>query len=189
MKRRQKGEKGYIAWQKSFNICLTAAMYLLAVGVYLLGYLTMHTNKNLWTVIAVLSILPASKNAVRMIMFLRFKNTSEAFYERVAPFETGLSVLYDLIFTTYERAYVARSLVYKSGNVCVCSVESGEKAGKLKEHIEGIVKEKYPGLSVKVYTDEEAFFKRLSGMSEHFEEKEEDAVFPELKRLLTAMVL
>ena len=57
----KKGEKGYIAWQRRFNILLTAAMYLLAVGIYLLGYLTMHTNKNLWTVIAVLSILPASK--------------------------------------------------------------------------------------------------------------------------------
>ncbi|MBQ7563947.1 MAG: hypothetical protein IJT16_08160 [Lachnospiraceae bacterium] len=189
----KKGEKGYIAWQRRFNILLTAAMYLLAVGIYLLGYLTMHTNKNLWTVIAVLSILPASKNAVRMIMFLRVSPTREAFYERLAPIEKGLPVLYDLIFTTYEKAYVARALVYGGGNICVCSVESKDQAGKLTEHLESMIREKYSGLSVKVFTDEEAFFLRASEILEHFGEKEsgkkEGVDFSALRRTIEAMVL
>ena len=156
----KKGEKGYIAAQKKMTSIITAAMYCLAAGIYLLGFYTLHTNKNLWTVIAVLSILPASKWAVRMIMFLKTPSTDKTLYDELSDAAEGLPALYDLIFTTYEKTFTVRALVYGGGNICMYSEADEKSAGKLSEYIQKTVSGDRKDLSVKIYNNKEAFLKR-----------------------------
>ncbi|MCR5790649.1 MAG: hypothetical protein K6G83_12240 [Lachnospiraceae bacterium] len=182
----KKGEAGYIAGQRKKNIILTAGMYLLAVGIYFLGYFTLHTNKSLWTVFAVLSILPASKNAVRMIMFLRFRPPEQDFYRETGENAGALPVLYDLLFTTYEKTYAAWALAYAGGNICVFSPGAKEDATKLSKHIEQVVSGLRDEYSVKVYTEQDAFMKRLSELREHFENGEaaEPVIFDPIRAVV-----
>ena len=58
-------------------------MFGISLAIYLAGYLTVHSNKNLLTIVAVLGCLPASKSAVSMIMFLRAKGCSEALKAKI----------------------------------------------------------------------------------------------------------
>ena len=160
-----KGEKGYISGQKKRSVIITVFMFALAAGIYLLGLLTLNTNKSLWTVIAVLSLLPASKNAVRLIMLLRVRNTSEAFYRETEACGKGLFILYDLIFTTYENIFVVRALCCAGNSVCLFS-ETGEPE-KLKAYLNKALTGR-DRLTVMVCSDKQAFFKRLSEMSRHF---------------------
>ncbi len=188
-----RGDKGYIRYQRKRTIIITVLMYALSIGIYFLGYFTLHTNKSLWTVIAVLSLLPASKSAVRMIMLLRVNPTDPSLYDEVSKHCPKLSLLFDLIFTTYERTYVAQALAYGSGNLCVLSENpgKGEKktAGELEAYIRTSLKEKNPSLSVKVYDDRAAFLKRASEInalreaSGSSEEEREPAFFDTLRAL------
>ena len=166
-----KGDKGYIAFEQKKTVILTIIMYALGIGIYFLGYFTLHTNKSLWTVIAVLSVLPASKSAVRMIMLLRARSTPEHLYEEVAGRAEGLFTLYDLIFTTYEKTFVARALVYKSANLCLYTEDT--EGARLQGYLMKTLKAKSPELSVKVYSEKDAFLKRVSEMSERLGQAEE----------------
>ncbi|MCR5109214.1 MAG: hypothetical protein K6B28_13755 [Lachnospiraceae bacterium] len=162
-----KGEKGYIAKNRKRSVIRTLIMFALAVGIYLLGLLTMGTNKNVWTIIAVLSMLPASKSAVNMIMFLRVKKPQEELYRETEEAAGELYVLYDLVFTTYERTYQSDAMVLAAGNmICYSSGMDADK-GKFEEYLNGAIC-KGRGYSVKVYTDKDEFLKRIASMREHF---------------------
>ena len=189
-----RGDKGYIRFQRKRTVIITVLMYALSIGIYFLGYFTLHTNKSLWTVIAVLSLLPASKSAVRMIMLLRAHPTDPSLYDEVEKQCPDLFVLYDLIFTTYEKTYVAQALTYGSGNICILSL-GGKKgdpkaAGELEAYIQSTLKDSWPSLSVKVYRDKDAFLKRAAGINAlrkthgvSEEEEREPAFFNTLRAL------
>ncbi len=162
-----KGEKGYISSQKKKNIILTILMYVMALGIYLLGYLSLHTSKSLWTVFAVLSILPASKNAVRMIMFLRIRNTDNELYTACDEKLSGFIQLYDMIFTTYEKTYVARVVVLVKGNL-ILLCDDTKDLPKLKTYLEKLAADKKEALTVKIYTGRDLFFERCKELKEHF---------------------
>ncbi|MCR4658622.1 MAG: hypothetical protein K5770_20690 [Lachnospiraceae bacterium] len=185
----KKGEKDYIAFQKKKTLIITICMYCLAAGIYLLGYHTLHTNKNLFTVIAVLSILPASKWAVRAIMFLKTPSTKKEFYEELSGITQGLNVMYDLVFTTYEKVYTVRALVYGGGNICMYSETDAGGAKKLSEHVQKNVLSDPKELSVKVYIDKEAFFKRSGELKEHFSKETSGQKEPAFFEKIRAVVL
>ena len=63
-----KGTKGYIRKQLIFEIIKTFIMFAMAFGIFLIGYLTLGTKRSLWSVFAVLALLPASKSLVGVII-------------------------------------------------------------------------------------------------------------------------
>ncbi len=161
-----KGDLGYIAYQRKKCIIVTLSMYAGALVIYFLGLFALNTNKNLFTVIAVLSILPASKSAVRMIMLLRAKPADSSFYEAVREASDGLYVLYDLIFTTSEKAYTVNALVYGGG--CVCLYSADREPQKLSDHIFKAISGDHQSVTVKTYSDKAAFLSRMRELKEHF---------------------
>ena len=76
--------------------------------------------------------------------------------------------MYDLIFTTYEKVYTVRALVYGGGNICMYSETDAEGAKRLSEYTLKNVLSDPKELSVKVYSDKEAFLKRTGELREHF---------------------
>ena len=82
MKLKNKGEWGYIDYQRKRVMLITLVLYVCAIGMYLLGYLTLHTNKSIWSVLAILAGLPASKSMVSLIMFLRFRSLAGEDYDQ-----------------------------------------------------------------------------------------------------------
>ena len=110
--KKKKGEYGYIASQRKWEIAKTAFLFALSLAIYLTGYISTGTNKNLLSIVAVLGCLPASMCAVNMILFLRAKGCPDSLHDEISAHSEGLSQLYDCVFTSYERTY---ELPYKSG--------------------------------------------------------------------------
>ena len=69
---RLKGTIGYIKKQLVFEIIKTLVLFAMALGLFFIGYFTLHTKKSLWSVLAVLALLPACRSLVTVIMFARF---------------------------------------------------------------------------------------------------------------------
>ncbi len=190
-----RGDRGYIRFQRKKSIIMTVLMYALGTGIYFLGYFILHTNKSLWTVIAVLSLLPASKSAVRMIMLFRAHPTDPSLYDEVERRCPKLSVLYDLIFTTYERTYTVQALVYGCKNLCILSLDGRGENQKISKDLESYIRnslnEANPSPSVKVYDEKEAFLKRASEInalkeaSDPSGNKEREPAFFDTLRALT----
>ncbi len=172
MKKRSKGEWGYIRSQRIRVLIMTVILYLCALGLYLIGYCTLHTRKNLWTVFAILSVLPASKSLVNLIMFMRFKSLDINVYERIRAAAGDLAVIYELPFTTYEKTYFVDAIAC-AGNTaagCYLGKPSGKKSHEqdLKDlciHLENVLKnDGYKDFTLKIFDNIDDFTDRLKEM-------------------------
>ncbi|MCR4923603.1 MAG: hypothetical protein K5931_06290 [Lachnospiraceae bacterium] len=173
LKKPIKGKQFYIRDSRRMAIVRTALMFLLAVGIYLLGYLTLKTTKSVWSVFAVLSLLPASKSAVNLIMFLRAKKIPEDFYKKVEKQGGDSDIMYDLIFTTYEKTYQVDALLCKCKNIIAYSQTDNKSISDLEAYIKkNILKD--TSFSLKIYNQEEAFLKRAGDMCLNLKKEKDD---------------
>lgn len=164
----EKGTYGYINKERIIEIIRTIFMFSCAIVLYFIGYITLKTNKNIWTILAVLSILPAAKSAVSMIMFLRFSSISNSEYKSIIDNAGNIPVIFELVFTTTERAYYVKSAACCDNNCIVYYDYNNKKdlSKELKEHlISSIQREGFDGYTVKVYTKVDEYTKRLLEMN------------------------
>ncbi len=181
MNKKSKGEWGYIDYQRIRVMLITLVLYVCAVGLYLLGYLTLHTNKSIWSVLAVLAILPASKSMVNLIMFLRFKSLDKAVYDEFNRAAGEAPALYEAPFTTYEKTYFVDALMCRNNTVTVCYKGKPSKKGSLdkdvkalSDHLSGVLKnDGYKDCTVKIYDSAKDYTDRLVKINEGMEVKDE----------------
>ena len=84
MKRVGKGEYGYIAYQRKVVIIRTVIFFAVSIAIFIAGYVTTGTRRNLFTIVAVLGTLPACKSLVNLIMFTKAKGCSEKAHKEIA---------------------------------------------------------------------------------------------------------
>ena len=172
---KKKGNYGYIHFQKQFTAARTLLLFAMALGIYFIAYRILQTNRSLWTILAILGLLPASKSAVNMIMFFRFRSLREA---QFATFQTAagvLPLLYENILTTSEKTYYLPVIAYC--NHTLISYCTGEKVDfkKIEAHLKDSLKIGKLDVTVKVFPEESQFMERLHSMQSMTpEEKNEE---------------
>lgn len=162
---KNKGTAGYINNRKALTIIRTVILYALAIGIYLIGYLTLHTNKSLWSIIAVLGILPASKSAVNMIMFLRFKSLKEQEYQDFEGARGELPVSYENILTTKEKTYYLPVVAYRNHTVCAYMEQEKLDASAVENRMRESLKLEKIDATVKVFKNKKQFVERLKALN------------------------
>lgn len=179
----EKGTYRYINRQRIIEIFKTIILFSFAIGLYLIGYLTLKTNKSLWTIFAVLSVLPAAKSAVIMIMFLRFSSISNDDYSAIEESRGSVPLKYEYAFTTREKSYFVKSAACYDNTVIVLMDDKYNKgknknlaANELKEHLKmSIEREGLKDYSLKIYTDLKGYCKRLDEMNANLNPQEDSS--------------
>ncbi len=163
MKRKEKGTYGYIRQSRIYSVLRTLGLFILALGLYAIGYYTTGTNKNLMTIVAILGILPAAKSMVNSIMFLRFHSITEDAFQSYEASAQGYPLLYENVLTTTEQAYFLPALIYRNHSLC-SFCDSVHDAKKLENHITDVFKQEHLDVTVKIFPDERLFLNRLQEM-------------------------
>ncbi len=85
MNRIEKGDWGYLEKQMQRELVRTLLLFASSFGVLLIGIIIAGTKNNLLTIVAVLGLLPASKELITCIMFAKAKKHScpQALYDGV----------------------------------------------------------------------------------------------------------
>lgn len=162
-----KGAYGYIENRRLFTALRTLLYFLVCVGLYVMGYITTGSNKNLLTVVAILGALPSCKSAVNMIIFLRAKGCSEQLRNKVCAYDADLTTFYDLYFTTYQKNFSVSHMVLKGNVLCgitedpKCDTNEAEKHLEQMMHQEGI-----KNVTVKIFTNTGKYIDRMSQLLE-----------------------
>ena len=169
MKKRNKGEYGYIRYQRFFSIIRTVVLFVLALGIYAIGYYNTGSNKNLLTIVAILGLLPASKSCVNMIMFLRFKSLDDGlyseFYELIGSLETDNDVLFENVLTTTEKSYYLPIIYYKNHTIIsYCENKRDEATSIIESHLKESLKIEKIDVTVKVFKEKNQFIERFKGL-------------------------
>lgn len=157
-----KGTRGYLNSQRKYEVIRTALYFAISLSLFIAGYIATKTRMNLLTIVAVLGCLPASKSAVDMIMFLRFRGCDETTASRLEAHSQGLSCLFDMVFTSYQKNYNVAHMVIKGNTICGYTQDPAFPEADFYKHLDGILKaDGFKGVSVKIFTDPAKYCSRL----------------------------
>ena len=154
-----KGTYLYLDTQKKYEIARTILFYTISAVIFITGYVTTGSKKNLLTIVAVLGVLPASKALVSVIMFLRYKS----FKEKISC--EGLLNAYDMVFTSEKINYNVSHLCVSDNCVIGYSEDPKFDENKFKDHVTSILAvENLKNVTVKVFTDKKVYLNRISSL-------------------------
>lgn len=106
---------GYLTKRKKAEILWIVFFVVLGVAIFLTGYLWSGVRANIFTVMAVLLVLPAAKHLVALIAMFRKKGVTKERYDKVKT-AAGQAVLYtDYVFTSTEKIMHLDFLLVKNG--------------------------------------------------------------------------
>ena len=181
-----KGKCDYLDTQKKYEIMRTSLYFLISLSLFVTGWITTGNRLNLLTVVAVLGCLPACKSTVGMIMFLKFKSISKADADVIEKNMEGLSGLYDMVFTSYEKNFQVDHLVLKDHTLCGYSSHEKTDSNLCQDHLSKMLLQSgHKGLSIKIFKDLNKYTDRLKQLQELENDDLEfrDAVFETLKSI------
>ena len=183
-----KGSFGYIQNRKRFTAVRTVLYFALSISLYVAGYVTTGSNKNLLTIVAVLGCLPSCKSAVNFIIFLRAKGCSQELRDAVKKFDTELTSFYDLYFTSYQKNYQVSHMVLKGNVLCGITESVKRDVNEAQKHLEQmLLQEGIKNMTVKIFSDRRKYIDRLSQLTEL--ETEENKNSDEFVNLLYSISL
>lgn len=166
-----KGQFGYLKAQKKREVLRTLLFFGLSLAVFIIGYLSTGTNKNLLTIVAVLGMLPASKSIVSTILYFKTKKFSKDIYEKTLPHIGKLNALYELVLTSYEKNFDISSIVISGYTIVGYSEWEKCDVNAAGKHIEKMLKQNsFTKENVKIFNDFEKYKNRLDQLNGKTEE-------------------
>lgn len=165
--KRQKGEKGYLNWQRKYAAIRTAVLFLLCLAIFLTGYISTGSNKNLLTVVAVLGCLPACRSAVNMIMILKYHGISDADYEKIRQHTGSCAVLANLVFTSYDKNFEIHHMAFKGNSLVGYTANAACDAKACEKHLHGMCAQNRLGdVDIKIFKELPKYVNRLDQMQD-----------------------
>lgn len=157
-----KGSYGYIANHRIVSAIRTVLFFGVSIGLYVMGYVTTGSNKNLLTIVAVLGCLPACKSLVNLIVFLRASGCSETLRERVSVYDRELTAFYDMYFTSYQKNFAISHMALKGSVLCGVTENARCDCNKAEKHLEQMLsQEGIKNITVKIYSNADKYIDRL----------------------------
>lgn len=153
--------------QKKYEIIRTVIYFAISLGLFAAGWITTGDKVNLLTVVAILGCLPASKSAVSMIMYLRYRSLSAKAAEDIASHCDCLDTVYDMVFTSYDKNFSVGHMAVKGNTVIGYTEDAKFDEKAFYKHIEQMMKKDgYAGVSYKIFSDRKKYTERLDQLQE-----------------------
>lgn len=190
----KKGSYGYIKNKRKKLILWLILDVVVAVGIFVLGlFLNKFSNKNIFTIIAMLFTLPGAKIFVSLVVIFPYKGFTKEVYDKVSKVtHNSEAVLYDLVLTSPERVMYIKSMAITDDEYVIVPDDKMIKAKDSKEYIEHM--KKYVGKHMSNYgfeknviivKDEDKYIDKLEKISYQLDnDKVEDSLHKIINTLL-----
>lgn len=171
-----KGTFGYIAYRKKRALLNTIIMFMIAAAIFILGLcLNKFEKSNVFTIVAVLCVLPAAKMMVGYILFFPFKSVKREQYERIRELVRDEDKFYtDMVITSHEHVMNLAYMVIVGDKIFILTGREKEKPDIIREYLQTTTRRRGMDVTVGVYDDEKQFVKQIKSAS-RFSERDYDA--------------
>ena len=176
----QKGEYGYIKRQKRVRLIRTVLFFVLAFTVFFVGvYLNHGDKRSIYTVIAMVGVIPAAMAAVSAIMIWLRPSMDAQLYQEISTVSGNLQMLYELFLTTREKnLYLDAVMVSKDQVLCYThETVSASDLHFFEEHITRSLRTSGLKRSVKIFesNNKRQFLSRIELLNDrHPQESDTD---------------
>lgn len=162
-----KGTRNYLKTQKKYEIIRTVIYFGISISLFIAGWVATKNRINLLTVVAILGCLPASKSAVGMIMFLRYKGCKQENGDAIETHMEGLNGMFDMVFTSYDKNFQVSHVTVKGNTICGFTQDERFEEQAFNKHISAILKaDNYRDTSIKIFSDLNKYLERLDQLKE-----------------------
>ena len=162
-----KGQRNYLNSQKHYEILRTVIYFAISLSLFAAGWIQTGKRENLLTIVAVLGCLPACKSAIDMIMFLRFKSCSAENADKIEAHKEGLSGLFDVVFTSYEKNFSVDHITVRGKTICGFTNSDKFDEQAFYKHLDTMLKkDNFKDTTIKVFTNLKKYTDRLEQMKE-----------------------
>ena len=175
MKRIERCEYGRIRAEKRKLFIGVLSMIAIGVAIFALGlFLNKFEKRNIFTVVAILFVLPMARYLSTLLIMLPHKTPEKGLYEQVKEtVPKGSILLSDYLFTSSERA-MGLSFLVLTGHELIGLVERDkEKKDKITAFLSGELKKREIPGKVVLYEDANRFTDALKRIPEATRTEEE----------------
>lgn len=176
---KKKGEYGYITKSKRFDIIKMLLYIFVAVAVFVAGlFVNDMSYQNIFTIIAILFVLPWARVLVEFIVFFPYKSPSQEDYSRVKQVASKeATVASDVVITSSEKSMGLNFLVMGNGYVFGLIMNEKQKEDKIQEYLKNGIHNWSNQYQVKIHKNMESFLKDVENAREkEIPEKERENV-------------
>ena len=157
-----KGTKNYLKSQKKYEIMRTVIYFAISLTLFVAGWVHTGSRENLLTIVAVLGCLPACKSTVDMIMFLRYAGCKPEHADAIEPHREGLTDLYDLVFTAYDKNYRVSHMTVRGNTICGFTDDDKMDEQAFYKHLDALLKkDNFKDTSIKIFKDIKKYTDRM----------------------------
>jgi len=183
----EKGTYGYIDQKKKSQLIKTIIAFAIAFITLLVGYLLNdNSKKNIFTILAVLVVLPATKQLIGYILFLPFHSMKKQTYEEVNQKKKDTDFLYtDLIITSREKVMSLSFLMIKGNKIVGFCEREKENVNYISEYLQKTIEARMLPYKVKIVKDYKIFMKEIEKDSNQVVESKD---FNDLKDYIKSLL-
>ena len=164
--KKKKGQYGYIKYKKTSNLLITIAEFSVVIILLLVGYFTTGSNKNVFTVIAILGCLPAAKALVSFIVMIPYKSLPKEVKEEIKEKSQHVGLIYDLILTDKDKIMPVDAIAISGSTVCGYATNPKTDLERVTKDIKEVISNNgISGVTVKVFHEFKPFMTRVEGLS------------------------
>ncbi len=108
----ERGDYGYVSKLKKRKLIITICLFAMSLALVIIGYVVSgKTRESIFTVLGIVSVLPAAKVLVSYIILFPYKTFSKEEYEKIKEFDTSGMALYDFVMSSTEKIMNIYALV------------------------------------------------------------------------------
>lgn len=158
----EKGVYGYVSRIKKRKLLHTVILFSITSLIIISGYfISGRTKNNLFTVIGIVSVLPAAKALTGLIVIWPYKTFDKALYEKIKGVDESGMGLYDIVMSSNERIMNIYAVIPCTNRICVLLPSKEKEPRYIEQYLFKIFKGKLETRPVKTFTDEKIFSKSL----------------------------
>lgn len=164
----QRGSYGYIKNCKRKKIITMAVLMIAAAIIFTIGlFLNKFSKANIFTVVAVLLVLPWAKVLTSYIVMFPYHTPSKEQYEKLKQLETeGLHIYSDLVITSEEKVMNLDFLVIGNQKVYGVLGKENQDLTYINQYLKKGITNQTNGMDVKMVKEFKQFLPLVKGVSE-----------------------
>lgn len=172
----KKGEFGYLNKRKKGAILWVVLLVVIALAIYITGLLlNKMSNRNVFTIMAILFALPIAKQLVAIIVLFPYHPVEQERYRKVVDhLPEKMELMTDLVITSSEQVMHLDFLVLGQNQVIALLGNGKQQLSEVRSYLKNGVHNWGSGYKVKIVDSEKLFLQELQSVSEVEPDPEEE---------------
>ncbi len=189
MKHVYRGQFEYIKKKKKERFIICLIWGALIIGILVAGFLITKSRESIFTVAAILTVLPAAKFVVSFCMLLPYQSQTREKYDMVCKAAKEAIVCTDMLISTEKKVLPTDFVVIRDGNVCGYSGHPKFDARFAQEYLTAMYKRNGVKPNIKMFTDEKKFLQRVRELAAMEIDEKQTERDTRTKELLLTLIL